>query len=82
MNYLRSIASDYSTTFNFEKFATMRGYVTVDELDQIVQKRLKLEAEIEKEKKDFEEKFIQKYGSDQSKWSPEILEMYENEQFE
>ena len=81
-DYLRMISGDYSTTFNFEKFATMRGYVTVDELDQIVQKRLKLEAEIEKEKKDFEEKFIQKYGSDQSKWSPEILEMYENEQFE
>ena len=77
MNYLRSIASDYSTTFNLEKFANMRGYVTIDELEQIVFKRLKLEAEIEKEQKDFEEKFIQKYGSDQSKWSPEILEKFE-----
>ncbi len=82
MNYLRTIASDYSTTFNLEKFANMRGYVTIDELGQIVHKRLKLEAEIEKEQKNFEEKFIQKYGSDQSKWSPEILEMYEHEEFE
>ncbi len=60
----------------------MRGYVTIDELGQIIQKHLKLKAEIEKEQKDFEEKFIQKYGSDQSKWSPEILDMYEHEEFE
>ena len=82
MNHLSSITHDYSTTFNLEKFANMRGYVTADELGKIVYKRLKLEAEIEKEQKDFEEKFIQKYGSDQSKWSPEIQEMYEHGQFE
>jgi len=81
-DYFKTITNDYSTTFNLTKFANLRGYITKDELGQILQKRLKLEAEIEKEKKDFEQKFTQKYGSDQSKWSPEILEMYENEEFE
>lgn len=60
-DYVRSLSGDHSSTYNLEKFANMRGYVTSDELFKIMNKRLKLEADIRK-LDEIEEKLIQKYG--------------------
>jgi len=49
-NYFKTMTWDYSTNFDLEKFANLRGYVTIDELDQIIRNRLDLEDEIKKEK--------------------------------
>ncbi|MCV0401220.1 MAG: hypothetical protein K5777_04505 [Nitrosopumilus sp.] len=81
-DYFQTITNDYSVKYNLEKFANMRGYVTIDELGEIVQKRIDLEMKIEKERNDFEQKFIQKYGPDQSKWSEEVSELFDLGEFE
>lgn len=65
-----------SETYNLEKFAGLRGYVTTNELLQIIQKRAKIEADIEKTD-EIEEKLIQKHG-DKSEWPEWLLEKFES----
>ncbi len=59
LGYLRTIIGDYSQTYNLEKFANLRGYITTDEFFQIIQKRSKFEADTDKIN-EIEEKLIQK----------------------
>jgi len=70
--------NDFSTKYNLVKFASLREYLTMDELGSVLGKRFETRHQIEKEDKEREEKFITKYGSDKSKWSEEVKEMYEN----
>lgn len=76
-DYFKSISNDFSQTYNLEKFANLRGYVTTDELCKIEKKRSKLEADIEK-MNEIEKKLIQKYG-EQSQWPEEVLKKFESE---
>lgn len=76
MDYFKTLSNDYSKEYNIEKFANLRGYVTMDELFKIVEKRTKLEADIEK-MDEIEEKLIQKYG-EQSEWPEEVLKKFES----
>jgi len=48
-------------------------------LEKITQKRFELKEEFEREEEEKEKKFIAKYGSDQSKWSEEVWDEYENQ---
>ena len=75
-DYFKSITLDSSRTYNLEKFAHLRGYVTLEELGGILTKRLELEAEIKKSK-ELREKLNQKYG-DESEWPEEILEKFDS----
>ncbi|MDA1346631.1 MAG: hypothetical protein O3C48_05380 [Crenarchaeota archaeon] len=75
--YFERITCDYSKKYNLEKFVNMRGYITMDELSQILLKRSKLEAEIRKIN-ELEEKLIQKHGA-KSKWPEGLLEKFESE---
>ncbi|WP_428325768.1 hypothetical protein [Nitrosopumilus sp.] len=79
-DFFKSIAGDYSFTYNLVKFANMRGHITEDELSEILTKRVELEVEIEKIDK-IEERLIQKYG-EKSQWPEEILEKFEAEEFD
>ncbi len=76
MNYLSSLSGDLSQTYNLEKFAGLRGYVTTNELFQIIQKRAKIEADVEK-MDEIEEKLIQKHG-DKSEWPEGLLDKFES----
>lgn len=67
---------DFSQTYNLAKFAKLRGYLTSSELDPVLEKRSEIRKEKEKERED---KFIAKYGSDKSKWSEQVKEMFEND---
>jgi len=77
-DYLSLMIHDFSSTYNLAKFANLRGYLTIDELGTIANKRSQTRAKMEREDEEREEKFIAKYGSDKSKWSEEVKEMYEN----
>lgn len=79
-NYFRSRSSDYTYTYNLEKFAILRSYVTIDEHLEVMQKRSKLEADIEK-MNEIEKNLTQKYG-DQSQWPEEVLEKFQLEEFD
>jgi len=79
-SYLRTLSNDYSYTYNLEKFAIMRDYVTMDEFSEIMQKRSKIEADIEK-MNEIEERLTQKYG-EQSQWPKKVLEKFESEEFD
>jgi len=68
-------SDDFSTTYNLGKFGNLRGYLTIDELGTVLEKRAKTRQEMKKER---EEKFIAKYGPDKSKWSEDVKEMYDN----
>ena len=67
---------DVSMTYNLAKFATMRGYVTIDEYVSLWSDREKTRSEIEKEEEE-EKKFIQKHGP-KSQWSEEVKEMFDS----
>jgi|APSaa5957512493_1039668.scaffolds.fasta_scaffold36521_2 hypothetical protein len=79
-DYFKSITADHSFTYNLEKFAHLRGYVTMDELSEIMKKRSKIEAEIKK-MNEIEEKLIQKYG-EQSQWPEGLLEKFESDELD
>ena len=68
-------SNDRSRKYVLDKFARLRGYLSVDELGSILTKRFEIQNKIEKE---FEEKYITKYGPDKSKWSDEVKEMYDS----
>ncbi|MDH3501634.1 MAG: hypothetical protein OEL69_03890, partial [Nitrosopumilus sp.] len=61
-NSLSINSHDFSQTFNLGKFALMRGYVTINEVGNIIQKRFETEREIENDEKERKEKFVKKYG--------------------
>jgi len=69
---------DYSQKYNLEKFANLRGYLTTKELGLVSFKRAETRQEMEREDKEREEKFIAKYGTDKSKWSENVKEMYDS----
>ncbi len=77
-DYFSSKANDISSTYNLGKFANLRGYLTIDELGSVLEKRSQVRQEMEREEKEREEKFIAKYGTDKSKWSKDVKEMYDN----
>jgi len=68
--------NDNSTKYHLGKFAHLRGYLTIDEMASISNKRLKFKQELEDAEEKRKEKFIKKYGSDESKWSEEIHERF------
>jgi len=78
-DYLALMAHDLTMTYNLGKFATLRGYITIDETYSLIKKRHSIRQEIEKEEKEREEKFIKKYGP-KSEWSEQVQEMYENDE--
>jgi hypothetical protein len=55
-NYLSMITRDYSTVYNLAKFATLRGYLNIDDFVSISKKRDSIKQEIEEEER--EEDFI------------------------
>ena len=77
-NKLAVICRDYSEEYNLGRFVHLRGYITYDEDNSVYKKRARIRQEIETEHKERDEKFITKYGSDKSKWSEEIKDMYDN----
>jgi hypothetical protein len=50
------ITRDYSTVYNLAKFATLRGYLNIDDFVSISKKRDSIKQEIEEEER--EEDFI------------------------
>jgi len=54
-------------------FAEMRGYAT-KEIEQLDKKSQEIEEKAEKR----EAKFMEKYGTDRSKWSDEVWGEFEN----
>ena len=76
-DYFSSNVFDHSITYNLEKFAILRGYLTLNELGSIARTRAAIKEEIEKEEKEREEKFIKKYGP-KSQWSEVVKEMFDS----
>ena len=68
---------DFSTKYNLAIFANLRGYLTINEFDEILKKRLKIRQEFENKEKERREKFIKKYGPE-SQWSKEVEDMYDD----
>ena len=77
LDSLSLLTRDFSTTYNLGKFANLRGYVTIDELSAVFDKRSKIRQEMEEEEKKREERFIKKYGP-KSQWSDAIKEMFDD----
>lgn len=73
--YLEGITWDHSTSYNILKFATLRGYLTVEEVAAITKKRDSSMQEFEEEVK--EEEFIEKYGP-RSQWSDKVKELFDD----
>jgi len=69
---------DHSQQYDFGKFAYLCGYISPKEYAKGITERLKMKDEIDiiDER---EEKFFQQYGSDQSKWTDEIKNKYDEE---
>jgi len=76
----KELTFDGTTNYDIEKFAEMRGYISEEELNKIIKYREKLQDDEEKQLKKLQEeekkKFFEKYGSDKSKWSPELWKKY------
>ena len=72
-DYFSLKAHDFSSTYDLGKFANLRGYLTINELGSVLEKRSQVRQEMERE-----EKFIAKYGPDKSKWSEDVKEMYDS----
>ena len=60
-------------------FASLRGYITKDELKAYFKKREDEEIQEEKRQKEVEEKYQQKYGKDTDEWPDDIEDMMEEE---
>jgi len=71
------VASDLS--YDLFKFATLRGYVTNNEVDEFFKKREDDEKENEMKMKTIEQNYKQKYGNDKNKWPPGKLDEMEEE---
>jgi len=76
-DYSALMSHDLTSTYNLAKFAHLRGYLTMEDEGSIFQKRAAIRQEIEKEEKEREEKFIEKYGP-KSQWSEEVKEMFDS----
>ena len=76
--YMSTENDEFSTIYNLEKFANLRGYLNIDEFAEIVKKRVSILKKIEKEKKQKEEKFIEKYGP-KAQWSTKVKEMFDED---
>lgn len=74
--YLRT--PDYTETYNIRSYTILRGYITDEERFSILEKRDKIRMEFDRQTAVAEEKFFKKHGSDKSKWSKDIQEMYDN----
>lgn len=74
----KSFGSSYDS-YDLLWFASLRGYITKDELKDYFKKRQDDEAQEEKRQKEVEEKYQQKYGKDTSKWPDDIEDMMEEE---
>lgn len=57
--------------YSLSMFAEMRGYAS-EELEQLAKKSHEIEEAMEKR----EAKFVEKYGTDMSKWTAEVWEEY------
>jgi hypothetical protein len=69
-----SVCTNYIMAgYSFQMFAEMRGYAT-EELEQLDKKSQEIEEKAEKR----ESQFMEKYGTDRSKWSDEVWEEFEN----
>ncbi|MDH3824928.1 MAG: hypothetical protein OES14_03965 [Nitrosopumilus sp.] len=69
-----SVCTNYMMAeYSLQMFAEMRGYVT-EELEQLDKKSQEIEEKAEKR----ESQFMEKYGTDRSKWSDEVWEEFEN----
>lgn len=66
-------------TYDLFRFASIRGYITKEELVSYFEKRQNKEAEEEKRSDEVEKKYVQKYGEDQSKWSEGVADMMDEE---
>ncbi|PBO84241.1 MAG: hypothetical protein COA77_10585 [Thaumarchaeota archaeon] len=76
--YFKSISGDYSFTYNLERFANLRGYVTENELYEILNRRSNIKIDNYKMDK-IEIKLNEKYG-DKTQWPDELLEKFESEE--
>lgn len=60
--------------YNLRKFARMRGFLSEKEMKHAA-RRLSEQLEIEREAKEYEKRFIEKYG-ERSNWTEEIWHKY------
>jgi len=79
LSYVKSISTDYSATYNLEKFGNLRGYFTKDEVGKILDRRTKIEMDIYK-RFEIEIKLDVKYEG-RSGWPKEVLEKFESEEW-
>lgn len=76
----RSVGSTYNS-YDLLWFASLRGYITKDELKTYFKKRQDDEAHEKKRHREVEEKYQKKYGKDTDKWPDDIEDMMEEEMF-
>lgn len=67
------------TEYDLLKFASIRGYITKEELTSYFKKRQEKKEQEEKRCQEIEEKYAKKYGKDESKWPPGVVDMMEKE---
>jgi len=84
LNRYNDITFDGKTHYELYHFARMREYFTKEEIskryiekEKYDLKQEKAEKELDKKLEQLEEKFTEKYGSDKSKWSNEVIEEYD-----
>jgi len=76
----KSFGSSYDS-YDLLWFASLRGYVTKDELKAYFKKREDDEAQKEKRQKEVEERYEKKYGKDRDEWPDGIEDDMEEELF-
>lgn len=76
----RSIGSTYNS-YDLFWFASLREYITKDELKAYFKKRQDEEIQEEKRQKEIEEKYEKKYGKDVDMWPDDVEDMMEEELF-
>lgn len=62
--------------YNLSKFATLRGYLTIEEFGSIFKKRIEIKKEIVRQEEVRENKFIKKYGADESQWPEGVADKF------
>lgn len=70
-----------SRTFDLLKFASIRGYITKEELVAYSKKSADKEAQEKERLDEIEKKYIEKYGEDASKWPKGVEDMMDDEMF-
>lgn len=75
-DYPRKFSFTLGQKYNLATFANLRGYITIDEFYDTIKERMRIRDHTEQHEREREKRFIEKYGSDKTKWSEDTWQKY------